>query len=107
MISRSRQRWEVGQIVKVGFLTLTVQAAVATPNDGLPDLYFLSNQAGDKLYQFIPHHGLQRVSAEEAAERMAHFRAQCERIAAQAIARAAQQAQIRASFAKLFEQVAG
>lgn len=106
MITRTNQRWQVGQQVRVGFLTLKVLAAVATPNDGLPDLYFLSNLAGDKLYQFVPHRGLHRVSAAEAAETMASFRAECERIAAAAIAKASKQAQIRATFARLFEQVA-
>lgn len=105
-LGSNTQHWEVGQIVKVGFLKLTVQAAVLTPNDGLPDLYFLTNLAGDRLYQFVPYHGLTRVSAAEAAETMAQFRAECERTASAAIAKAAQQAQIRATFAKLFEREA-
>lgn len=106
MIRRTNQSWQVGQQVRVGFLTLKVLAAVATPNDGLPDLYFLSNLAGDKLYQFIPHNGLHRVSVDEAARRMAEFRAHCELVVKQQIAKAAQQARIRALFTQVFEVAA-
>lgn len=38
----SKQKWEVGQIVKVGFVAgLEVIGKVATPGDYMPDLYVL------------------------------------------------------------------
>ena len=46
MISTSRQQWTPGQQVRIGFLTLTVRAAVATPGDFAPDAYILTNGAG-------------------------------------------------------------
>jgi hypothetical protein len=37
MITKTKQSWIVGQTVKVGFLSLVVKAAVATPGDSLPE----------------------------------------------------------------------
>ena len=68
MIRKSKQNWEVGQTVKVGFLTLKVIASRATPGDFLPDAYLLQNSVGDKLYEFVPHNGCRRVDASEANE---------------------------------------
>ena len=59
MIRNSKQIWEVGESVKVGFLTLIVKAKVATPGDFMPDAYALANVRGDKFYRFVPHNGLQ------------------------------------------------
>ncbi|MGH8219949.1 MAG: hypothetical protein ACREUT_15510 [Steroidobacteraceae bacterium] len=67
MITRSKQCWEVGSEVRVGFLTLTVRAALPTPGDYAPDAYLLSNAAGDKLYRFVPHKGLERLSQADWA----------------------------------------
>jgi len=58
MIKNSKQVWEVGEAVKVGFMTLIVCAKVATPGDYAPDAYALSNAKGDKFYRFVPHNGL-------------------------------------------------
>ena len=58
MISKSKQAWEVGEMVKVGFLTLRVLAKVATPGDFKPDAYVLTNAKADKFYRFVPHNGL-------------------------------------------------
>ncbi|NII73942.1 hypothetical protein FHW84_002515 [Dyella sp. SG562] len=68
MISNSKQLWEVGQAVKVGFLTLIVCAKVATPGDFMPDAYALSNKGGTAFYRFVPHNGLTRY--ESLAEAM-------------------------------------
>ena len=54
---RSKNRdWSIGAVVKVGFLRLRVVGCRAV-RDGMPDIYTLENLAGDKRYEFIPHHG--------------------------------------------------
>ncbi len=65
MIRNSKQQWTPGQQVRVGFLTLTVRAAVATPGDHAPDAYILTNAAGTQLYKFVPHLGLERISSSD------------------------------------------
>ena len=102
MIRNSTQKWTVGSTVKVGFLTLVIKAAIATPGDGLPDVYFLANVGGTKLYEFTPHKGLRSVTAEEAAERVADLRAKLERIAAFEAARAIKVAEASARFNEIF-----
>jgi hypothetical protein len=67
MIRRTKQQWEVGQTVKVGFLTLVVAAKVATPGNYLPDQYALTSQDGSRYYRFIPHNGCERMPSLEAA----------------------------------------
>jgi hypothetical protein len=59
MINKSKQAWEVGETVKVGFMTLRVLAKVATPGDFKPDAYVLTNIKADKFYRFVPHNGLE------------------------------------------------
>jgi hypothetical protein len=63
MISKSKQNWEVGSNVKVGFMSLVVLAAVATPGDYAPDAYVLTN--GKALYKFVPHNGISKLDAQE------------------------------------------
>lgn len=66
MITNSKQAWEVGQTVKVGFMSLEVVAKVATPGDYMPDAYALKSAKG-VFYRFVPHNGLSKCySAEEA-----------------------------------------
>ena len=60
MIKNSKQQWEIGSTVKVGFLTLTVTAKEPTPGDYMPDRYHLINTQTLKEYVFTPHHGLER-----------------------------------------------
>jgi hypothetical protein len=60
MIKNSKQKWEVGQEVKVGFMTLTVTAKEPTPGDWLPDAYLLVAKNGNQ-YRFVPHNGLERI----------------------------------------------
>lgn len=62
MITKTKQNWTVGNTVKVGFLSLIVKAAIATPGDYAPDAYILNNQAGTQLYKFVPHNGLEKIS---------------------------------------------
>ena len=66
MINRTKQNWAVGATVRVGFLSLIVKAAVATPGDYAPDAYILANQEGTQLYKFVPHNGVEKISAIEA-----------------------------------------
>lgn len=69
MIKNSKQIWEVGQAVKVGFMNLIVLAKVPTPGDYAPDAYALSAVGGGKFYRFVPHNGL--VRCDSLAEAMA------------------------------------
>lgn len=66
MITRSKQTWEIGSTVKVGFMTLQVVAKVATPGDWLPDAYALTNGKG-AFYRFVPHNGLSRCASLDEA----------------------------------------
>lgn len=52
--------WQVGAIVKVGFMSLRVLGSRAE-KDWMPDIYELESLDGSKQYEFIPHHGLSRV----------------------------------------------
>lgn len=99
MIKRSTQVWVVGAAVKVGFLSLVVKAAVATPGDYLPDAYILANQAGTQLYKFVPHNGLEKITADDASFLLDEAKRHAERIAAQAIAKASASREIDALFA--------
>lgn len=67
MITKTKQNWEVGQTVKVGFMSLQVVAKVPTPGDWLPDAYALTSNG--KFYRFVPHNGLARCA--DLAEAMA------------------------------------
>jgi len=61
MIKNSKQVWEVGSKVKVGFLWLVVVAKEPTPGDYKPDAYILKHACGAQ-YRFVPHNGLERIS---------------------------------------------
>lgn len=68
MIRNTKQKWEAGQTVKVGFLSLVVVAAIPTPGDWKPDAYALQSAQG-AFYRFVPHNGLTRcASLAEAME---------------------------------------
>lgn len=59
-ITRSAQDWTVGNIVKVGFLTLLITGFEATPGDHRPDVYLLQSAKGVS-YRFTPHFGLEKA----------------------------------------------
>lgn len=99
MITKTKQNWAIGATVKVGFLSLIVKAAVATPGDFLPDAYILTNQASTQLYKFVPHNGLEKISVDEARHMLAEAEAHASRLAAKAIAKAAASREIDALFA--------
>ena len=99
MITKTKQSWTVGQIVKVGFLSLIVKSAVATPGDFLPDAYILMNQSGTQLYKFVPHNGLEKIDVSDAKEIIATAERHAAHLAAQAIAKASSGREIAALFA--------
>jgi catalase len=92
MIKNSKQSWEVGSTVKVGFLSLTVKAAIATPGDFAPDAYILVNAAGTQLYKFVPHNGVGKITPSEAQELLAEANRHAARLAQRAIENAKQAA---------------
>lgn len=59
-LTKTGNRWEIGQRVKVGFLRMTVTAKEPTPGDYAPDAYLLKSDKGVN-YRFVPHKGLERV----------------------------------------------
>jgi hypothetical protein len=63
MITKTKQAWEVGEVVKVGFLTLRVTAKEPTPGDYMPDAYLLCGlgDKADRKYRFVPHNGIERL----------------------------------------------
>lgn len=67
MITKTKQTWEAGETVKVGFLQLRILAKVATPGNWLPDQYALTDKTGDRFYRFVPHNGLTRCESLEDA----------------------------------------
>jgi hypothetical protein len=69
VIKNSKQNWQVGETVKVGFMSLIVAARIATPGDYLPDAYAMTNKGATAFYRFVPHNGL--VRCESLAEAMA------------------------------------
>ena len=62
MIRKSKQVWEVGEVVKVDFFSLRVIAKKPTPDDYMSDAYRLVDLKGQKQYRCVPHSGLERVS---------------------------------------------
>ena len=67
MIANSKQNWQVGETVKVGFLSLRILAKIETPGDYLPDAYALTDKTGDKFYKFVPHNGCTRCDTLQDA----------------------------------------
>lgn len=63
MVNRhlTKQLWEVGETVKVGFLKLRIIQKIPTPGDFAPDAYRLVNADGTRHYEFVPHNGLTRI----------------------------------------------
>ena len=67
MIKHSKQVWEVGETVKVGFMQLRVLAKVPTPGNFMPDQYALTNTDGSRFYRFVPHFGCERMKSLQDA----------------------------------------
>ncbi len=66
MITNSKQVWEIGSTVKVGFMSLKVIQKQATPGDYMPDAYILQSAKG-QFYRFVPHNGLVKIDSAQAA----------------------------------------
>ena len=64
-----RQDWTPGNVVRVGFLQLRIIGFEAV-KDSMPDIYTMSNIAGDRFYEFIPHNGVIRIDKAEAVANM-------------------------------------
>lgn len=96
---KAKQNWAVGGQVKVGFLTLTVVAKVATPGDFAPDAYVLSGKTA--FYVFVPHNGLHKLEAHEARELIAEGKRVAAVQAAAAISKASATAVHAAAVAEL------
>ena len=64
MVTNSKQTWQVGEVVKIGFLTMRITALEATPGDHMPDAYHLcgTGKNADRAYKFVPHFGLTRIT---------------------------------------------
>lgn len=60
MITRTKQNWNIGNIVSVGFMKLKV-VGVRAEYDFMPDIYELVDEKNNRKYEFIPHNGLSRV----------------------------------------------
>jgi len=86
MITRTKQNWSTGSIVKVGFLSLVVKAAIPTPGDYAPDAYILENRAGTQLYKFVPHKGIEKIDLLEVHDLVADCVEHTQRDARRAIA---------------------
>lgn len=61
MITHTKQRWNIGDKVNVGFLKDLTVIKIEAIKDGLPDVYTLEGKAR-ALYEFIPHNGLSRIN---------------------------------------------
>lgn len=61
MITKTKQDWSIGKVVKVGFLKLRILGVEAV-KDGLPDIYTLESIDGERKYEFIPHNGLEQIN---------------------------------------------
>ena len=60
-ITNTRQNWQIGSRVNVGFLKNLLVTKIDAIYDGLPDIYTLESNTG-KLYQFTPHNGIERIN---------------------------------------------
>jgi hypothetical protein len=87
MINNSKQDWTPGQTVKVGFLSLQVIAAVPTPGDFAPDAYILASKTA--FYSFVPHNGLNKLTADEARAMIEQAKRHAAHVAATGTAAAA------------------
>lgn len=99
MTKNSKQSWQVGSTVRVGFLSLVVIASLAPTGDGLPGALILTN--GSQLYAFVPHNGLSKISDIEAVEMCEESKRITEAAAARSYAQVARVAANAAVCAKL------
>jgi hypothetical protein len=60
MITNTKQRWQMGERVKVGFLRLVVIGNIGSQIKGFPESYRLVNPNTGRTYQFTPYNGLEK-----------------------------------------------
>ena len=60
-IINTRQDWQIGSRVNVGFLKNLLVTKIDPIYDGLPDIYTLIDGKG-RMYQFTPHNGIERIN---------------------------------------------
>lgn len=72
MITATKQNWTPGSIVKVGFMSLMVQAEIETPRNYAPDAYLLSSAKGQN-YLFVPHKGIEKYDGETSVEAIQQY----------------------------------
>ena len=60
-ITNSKQNWEIGDRVNVGFMKNLLVTKIDSIVDGLPDIYTLESNTC-KLYQFTTHNGIARIN---------------------------------------------
>ena len=60
-ITNTRQDWQIGSRVNVGFLKDLLVTKIDAIYDGLPDIYTLEDNSG-RIYQFTPHSGIERIN---------------------------------------------
>ncbi|QMV32397.1 hypothetical protein 8G_00003 [Ralstonia phage Hyacinthe] len=99
MIKNSKQDWSTGSIVRIGFMSLTVVAAIPTPGDSRPDSYVLASKTA--FYRFTPHHGVEKISADEARELVESAKREAAKMAASAVDNARKQSAHSAVLAQL------
>ena len=58
-ITNSKQSWEIGDRVNVGFMKNLLVTKIDAIYDGLHDIYTLECKTVN-LYQFTPHNGIER-----------------------------------------------
>lgn len=92
MIQNTTQNWSVGNMVKVGFMRLSVVAVILTPSDFKPDAYILTSQT--QLYRFVPHNGLEKIDSEQALWLIQESKRAADRMASAAIARVMDQVKL-------------
>lgn len=60
-MTKSKQVWAVGEMVKVGFLSLRITGTEKNAGWNNQTGYLLTNADGSKNYRFTPHEGLERL----------------------------------------------
>jgi len=61
MITHTKQSWNVGDKVNIGFIKGLTVLSVRAEKAGLPDIYTLEGKES-RLYEFIPHNGITRIN---------------------------------------------
>ena len=60
-ITNTRQNWQIGSRVNVGFLKNLLVTKIDAIYYGLPDIYTLESANGTR-YEFTPHNGIERIN---------------------------------------------